>query len=52
MFGLTFEGPKDIKFPLIVICKKVGVDGKQNKKHKRDNDGFCVVSIYRILYQN
>jgi hypothetical protein len=29
---------------LIVICKKVGVDGKQNKKHKRDVDGsFALV---------
>lgn len=41
MFGLTFEGPKDIKIPLIVVCKK---DGKKKKKHKRDNDGsFALV---------
>lgn len=46
MFGLTFEGPKDIKIPLIVICKKVRVDGKINKKHKRDNDGsFALVFV-------
>jgi hypothetical protein len=29
MFGLTFEEPKDIKIPLIVVCKK---DGKKKEK--------------------
>ncbi len=48
---MTFEGPKDIKIPLIVICKKVGVDGKQNKKHKMDIDGsFALVfALFQIV---
>jgi hypothetical protein len=39
VFGLTFEGPKDIKIPLMVV----GIDGCW-KKHERDNDGsFALV---------
>jgi phage terminase large subunit-like protein len=36
---------------LIVICKKVGVDGKQNKKHKRHIDGsFALVfALFQII---